>query len=91
MRELREPPARVSRTAATGNDGELESVDEFFFFFFFVVVVFVWKGERRHRDGVEDFEDGKNGKTPCFGKRRRSSDAAAVVAVVGASSRNSFG
>ena len=90
MRELREPPARVSTTAATGNDGELESVDEFFFFFFFFFVVFVWKGERRHRDGVED-EDGKNGKTPCFGKRRRSSDAAAVVAVVGASSRNSFG
>ena len=82
----------------TGNDDRdelVESVDEFFFFFFFfffvvVVVVFVWKGERRHRDGVED-EDGKNGKTPCFGKRRRSSDAAAVVAVVGASSRNSFG
>ena len=76
----------------TGNDDRdelVESVDEFFFFFFFVVV-FVWKGERRHRDGVED-EDGKNGKTPCFGKRRRSSDAAAVVAVVGASSRNSFG
>ena len=79
----------------TGNDDRdelVESVDEFFFFFFFFFffVVFVWKGERRHRDGVED-EDGKNGKTPCFGKRRRSSDAAAVVAVVGASSRNSFG